>query len=250
VVHALDDFDVRVDQMAPARDGAVNVFVTVKNKSGKEKYISTAAFLTVQLTDSDGVSVRQNQMYRATAEGSELLPAGMTLPADGELKGRFTITPPEVHGPLRTVSIRQSDKKAVWFDASGADANPSASPAPPAGGGAFKPLSKFDLRIDNIVPARDGMLEAFVTLRNPGRDWRYLSEGQLKLSGTDRDGAILGTRSQFHTVRGERGNDRMPAGMYVEPGAETRLRLIWDRPVSGPIKVSDGTVEQVFTAGG
>jgi hypothetical protein len=81
VFHPLDDFDVRVDQIAPARDGAVNVFVTVKNKSGKEKYISTAAFLTVQLTDSDGVSVRQNQMYRATAEGSESLPAGMTLPA-------------------------------------------------------------------------------------------------------------------------------------------------------------------------
>jgi hypothetical protein len=99
VFHALDDFDVRVDQIAPARDGAVNVFVTVKNKSGKEKYISTAAFLTVQLTDSDGVSVRQNQMYRATAEGSESLPAGMTLPADGELKGRFTITPPRCTVP-------------------------------------------------------------------------------------------------------------------------------------------------------
>jgi hypothetical protein len=127
---------------------------------------------------------------------------------------------------------------------------PQRLPAPPAGGGAFKPLSKFDLRIDNIAPARDGMLEAFVTFRNPGRDWRYLSEGVFQLRGTDRDGAILSTRSQFYTVRGERGADRMPAGMYVEPGAETRLRLIWERPVNGPIKVSDGTVEQIFTAGG
>jgi hypothetical protein len=251
VFHALDDFDVRLDQVVPARDGAVNVFVTVKNKAGREKYISTAAFLIVQLTDSDGVSVRQNQMYRATAEGSELLPAGMTLPADGELKGRFTITPPEVHGPLRTVSIRQSDKKAVWFDASGADANPSPFPAPAAGRGAFKPLSNFDLRIDNIAPARDGKLEAFITLRNPGRDWRYLGEGNIKLRGTDSDGAIGSTLSQHYSVRGERGRyDQLPAGFYLEPGAETRMRLIWERPVSGPIKVSDGTVEQVFTAGG
>jgi hypothetical protein len=94
------------------------------------------------------------------------------------------------------------------------------------------------------------MLEAFITLRNPGRDWRYHSEGSIKLSGTDRDGAIGSTRSQHYSVRGERGNDRMPAGLWLEPGAETRLRLIWERPVSGPIKVSDGTVEQVFTAGG
>jgi hypothetical protein len=251
VFHALDDFDVRLDQVVPARDGAVNVFVTVKNKAGKEKYISTAAFLIVQLTDSEGVSVREGHMYRATAEGSESLPAGMTLPADGELKGRFTLTPPQVHGPLKTVSIRQSDKKAVWFDASGADANPSAFPAPVAGRGAFKPLSKFDLRIDNIAPARDGKLEAFITLRNPGRDWRYLSEGDIKLRGTDGDGAIGSTISEHYSVRGERGRyDELPAGFYLEPGAEARMRLIWERPVSGPIKATDGTVEQVFTAGG
>jgi hypothetical protein len=198
--------------IVPARDGAVNVFVTVKNKAGKEKYISTAAFLIVQLTDSDGVSVRQGTMLRATAEGSESLPAGMTLPADGELKGRFTIIPPEVHGPLRTVSIRQSDKKAVWFDASGADADPSPFAAPAAGRGAFKPLSKFDLRIDNIAPARDGTLEAFITLRNPGRDCATCRKAPSSSAGrtpTVRSAAPVASTTRFAANGGTTGCPRV-----------------------------------------
>jgi hypothetical protein len=244
---------VRLDRAVADRDGKVSVYVTVKNSSGKEKYVAPgAAPLVAQLTDSDGVSIRQAHTYRATDGAPEnFAQPNITLANGGELKLRYVIEPPLVHGRLRTVSLRETDKKALVFDVSQADANPSPHPAPAAGGGAFKSLSKFDVRVDRIAPARDGKLEAFITLRNPGREWLSLSEGSIKLRGQDSDGGIRATISQNYSARGERGHyDQLPPVVYVEPGHEARVRLIWDQAVSGPIKVSDGMVEQVFTAGG
>jgi hypothetical protein len=91
-------------------------------------------------------------------------------------------------------------------------------------------------------------VEVFLTLRNPGQEVRTTSKGWIKLSASDATGVKTTTRSALYPVRGERGQE-LPLLVYVEPGREARLRYVFDKPVSGPITVSDGALEQVFAPG-
>jgi hypothetical protein len=247
--HSLEAFDVRLDEAKAARDGTVHLFLTVRNDSGREQQIGAGTFTTV-MSDADGVGVREAQIWRAGGETPTQFDRPPVVPAGGEFKFRFVLTPPTVHAPLQRVSIRESDRKVLFFSVAGADPNPSRAVAPAQGGGAFKSLSKFDVRIDRVSRARDGLLEAFLTLRNPGTAVETISKGWIKLSGSDADGAKGTSRSALYSVRGERGNyDELPLLVYVEPGQQVRLRYVFDQAISGPITISDGTTSQTFTAG-
>jgi hypothetical protein len=247
--HQLGVFDVRFDEARPHRDGRVQASFTVRNASGREQSFGAGALVAV-MTDADGVGVRESQAYRASAD--EHFSPSPVIPAGGELKVRYLLQPPIVHGSLRRLSVREYGEKKVLSFALPASSDPGASPAPapPAGGGSFKSLSEFDVRIDRVAPARDGKLEVFVTLRNPSNLLRSTSKGHIKISGTDSDGAKATSVSALFSVRGQRGEyDELPTLVYVEPASEARLRFIFDQAISGPITISDGTVSQTFTAG-
>ncbi|MBW8303769.1 MAG: hypothetical protein K0M78_07475, partial [Brevundimonas sp.] len=119
-----------------------------------------------------------------------------------------------------------------------------------AGGGAggFKALSELDVRIDGVARGRDGRMEVFLTLRNPGDRIRTTSKGWIKISAQGPDGVRITTRSALYPVRGPRSAE-LPLLVYIEPGREARLRYLFEAPVSGPLTISDGSIEQVFTAG-
>jgi hypothetical protein len=247
--HSLEAFDVRLDEARAARDGTVHLFFTVRNDTGRDQQIGAGTFTAV-MSDADGVGVREAQIWRATGDTPTQFDRPPVVAAGGEFKFRFVFTPPIVHAPLQRVSIRESDKKVLFFTVSGADPNPSRAGAPAPGGGAFKSLSKFDVRIDRLARARDGLLEAFLTLRNPGTTVETTSKGWIKLSGADADGGKATSRSALYSVRGERGNyDELPLLVYVEPGQQVRLRYVFDQAISGPITIGDGSVSQTFTAG-
>jgi hypothetical protein len=247
--HSLEAFDVRLDEARAARDGTVHLFFTVRNDTGRDQQIGAGTFTAV-MSDADGVGVREAQIWRATGDTPTQFDRPPVVAAGGEFKFRFVLTPPIVHAPLQRVSIRESDKKVLFFTVSGADPNPSRAGAPAPGGGAFKSLSKFDVRIDRLARARDGLLEAFLTLRNPGTTVETTSKGWIKLSGADADGGKATSRSALYSVRGERGNyDELPLLVYVEPGQQVRLRYVFDQAISGPITIGDGSVSQTFTAG-
>ncbi|WP_164549660.1 hypothetical protein [Altericroceibacterium xinjiangense] len=248
--HQLKSFDVRLDEARAERDGRVHVFLTARNRSGSERQVGAGTFVAV-MTDADGVGVRESQVWRAGGDAPASFGRSPTVPPGGELKFRFVLAPPVVHAPLQRVSIRESDNKALFFSVAQADPGASSAPAPAAGSGAFKALSKFDVRIDRIAAARDGKLEAFLTLRNPGTAVEATSKGWIKLSAADPDGAKATSVSALYSVRGERGAyNELPALVYAEPGREIRLRYVFDQAISGPITISDGTVSQTFTAGG
>lgn len=244
VFHPLEDFDVRFERAVTARNGTVHVFLTVKNTTARARSIGAGVFKAVAY-DADGVGTSESQIWRTGAETPESFPATPVIPPGGELRFRFVMTPPSAT-PLSVVSIRESDKQALVFSLGGVQpASGAPTSPPPAGSGAFKELSKLDVRIDRVAKARDGLIEVFVTLRNPGPTVQTTSKGWIKFTAADADGAQATTRSALYPVRGPR-VDELPLLVEIAPGGEARLRYVFEVPVSGPITVSDGSVRQVF----
>lgn len=247
VFHPLEDFDVRFDRAVAARNGTVQVFFTVKNTTPRARSIGAGVFKAV-MTDADGVGVSESQIWRASAEAPESFPSTPVVPAGGELKFRFVMSPPSRTAPLSAIAIRESDAKSLVFDVSGATTADQIAPRPPGGAGAFKALSKLDVRIDGVSRARDGRIEVLLTVRNPSPKMQTTSKGWIKLSARDADGAKATTRSALYPVRGPRDLE-LPLLVYIEPGRVARLRYVFEVPVSGPITVSDGSIEQTFASG-
>jgi hypothetical protein len=252
VFHHLGEYDVRFDEARAARDGRVHTFFTVRNASGRAQSFGAGALVAV-MTDADGVGVRESQAYRAGGDEPVLFSPSPIIPAGGELRVRYVLAPTTVHGPLRRVSVREygETKMLAFALPQGADPGATAAQAPVPGGGGFKPLSVFDVRIDRVAPARDGKLEAFLTLRNPSARLQSVGSGGIKLSAANADGAKATTRSALYSVRGERGQyDELPSLVWVEPTGETRLRYVFEEGISGAITMTDGTAIQTFTPGG
>lgn len=250
VFHQLERFDVRVDEVRAARDGKVHLFLTAANKSGGARSIGQGTF-TVVMSDADGVGVLTETAWRATGEEPKTFDVPPTVPAGGEFKVRYILQPAVVHGPLSRIGVRESSKKVLYFDARAADAGSEPNAPPPPGGGAFKSLTKLDVRIDRVAPARDGRLEAYLTLRNPTRDPQSATAAGLRLSGTNSDGSAVTARYALYSARGERGeNDALPVPLYVEAGGETRVRYVFDDAPAGALTITDGTATQTFTPGG
>ena len=246
VFHPLEDFDVRFERAVAARNGTVHVFLTVKNTTNRDISIGAGVFKAVAY-DADGVGTSESQIWRTGAETPESFPATPVVPPGGELRFRFVMSPPSTM-PLSVVSIRESDEKSLAFAMSGVQPGAALAPLQALGAGPFKALSQFDVRIDGVSRTRDGLTELFVTLRNPGRKVLTTSKGWIKFSAADADGAKSTTRSALYPVRGPRGEE-LPLLVYVAPGGETRLRYVFEGPVSGPITVRDGTAEQIFSPG-
>lgn len=247
VFHPLEAFDVRFDRAVAGRNGAVQVFFTVRNTTTRARSIGAGVFKAV-MTDADGVGVSESQIWRASTDAPESFPSTPVAPAGGELQFRFVMRPPSRTAPLSAVAIRESDAKSLVFDVSGASTASQIAPRPPGGSGPFKALSKLDVRIDGVSRGPDGRVEVLLTVRNPSSAVQTTSKGWIKLSARDADGAKATTRSALYPVRGPR-DEELPLLVYVEPGREARLRYVFEVPVSGPITVSDGSVEQIFAPG-
>lgn len=247
VFHELEDFDVRFDRAVAARNGSVHVFLTVRNTTRANRSIGAGVFKAV-MTDIDGVGVSESQIWRATSEAPESFDATPVVGPGEEFSFRFVMSPASRVSPLSVVAIRESDARSIAFDVSGVTVGQVAPPAAGAGSGGFKALSELDVRIDGVARARDGRMEVFLTLRNPGDRVRTTSKGWIKISAQGPDGVRITTRSALYPVRGPRSAE-LPLLVYIEPGREARLRYLFEAPVSGPLTISDGSIEQVFTAG-
>lgn len=244
VFHPLEDFDVQFERAVAARNGTVHVFLAVKNTTARARSIGAGVFKAVAY-DADGVGTSESQILRTGAETPESFPATPVIPPGGGLRFRFVMTPPSAT-PLSVVSIRESDRRSLVFSLGGVQpaAGTATSPAP-GGSGPFKELSKLDVRIDRVAKARDGLIEVFVTLRNPGPTVQTTSKGWIKFTATDADGTQATTRSALYPVRGPRAAE-LPLLIAIAPGGEARLRYVFEVPVSGPITASDGSIKQVF----
>lgn len=250
VFHQLERFDVRVDEVRAARDGKVHLFMTVANKSGGARSIGQGTFTAV-MSDVDGVGILTETVWRADGDEPKTFDVPPTVQPGGEFKVRYVLQPSAVHGPLARIGVRESDKKVLFFDARAGDPGSEASAPPPPGGGAFKSLSKLDVRIDRAGPARDGRFETFLTLRNPTRSPQSASAAAVRLTGTNSDGSPVTARYALYSARGERGeNDALPVPVYVEAGGEMRVRYVFDDASNGALTVTDGTVTQTFTPRG
>ncbi|HUH23536.1 MAG TPA: hypothetical protein VLZ51_05695 [Brevundimonas sp.] len=247
VFHELEDFDVRFDRAVAARNGSVQVFLTVRNTTRSNRSIGAGVFKAV-MTDIDGVGVSESQIWRATSDAPESFSATPVVAPGDEFSFRFVMSPASRVSPLSAVAIRESDARSIVFDVSGVTVGQVAPPAAGAGSGGFKALSELDVRIDGVARGRDGRMEVFLTLRNPGDRVRTTSKGWIKISAQGPDGARITTRSALYPIRGPRAAE-LPLLVYIEPGREARLRYLFEASVSGPMTISDGSIEQVFTAG-
>jgi len=247
VFHELEDFDVRFDRAVAARNGSVHVFLTVRNTTASNRSIGAGVFKAV-MTDMDGIGVSESQIWRPSSEAPESFSATPVVAPGDEFNFCFVMSPASAVSPLSTVAIRESDARSIAFDVSGVTVGQAAAPAAVAGSGGFKALSELDVRIDAVARGRDGRMEVFLTLRNPGDRVRTTSKGRIKISAQGPDGVRITTRSALYPVRGLRSAE-LPLLVYIEPGREARLRYLFEAPVSGPLTISDGTIEQVFTAG-
>lgn len=247
--HSLQRFDIRVDGVRVGRDGKVHLFVTVANKSGSPRTIGQET-LHMVMTDEDGVGIYEGVPYRADGDAPTFFDGPPTIPVGGELKIRYVMKPPVVRGPISRIGLREDDAKILFIDASGADDGTSIGTAPPLGTGAFKPLSKLDVRVDRAGGARDGKFEAFLTFRNPGRQPLSINSAEQRLSGINSDGSPV-TAGAIFSIRGERGvNDGLPTPVYVEAGGQIRVRYVFDNAPTGTLTITDGKVTQTFTPGG
>lgn len=132
---------------------------------------------------------------------------------------------------------------------------PAGSPqAPPvAEVPSFKPLRRFDVRLDRLVEARGyptRQVHAFVTVKNASATPQYITSGILKAVLTDADG-VAQERNQVWRATSE------PAALFastpvVQPGAELKVRYVFtpdegSKPAT--LALSEGDKRAEFSAG-
>ena len=128
-------------------------------------------------------------------------------------------------------------------------------PLPPSSPAAtsFKPLRRFDVRLDRLVEARGyptRQVHAFVTIKNASATPQHITSGLLKAVLADSDG-VAQERSQVFRASGE------PAALFsstpvVQPGAELMIRYVFipdegSRPAT--FTLSEGDKRAEFPAG-
>ncbi len=92
---SLNKFDVRLDKVVEARGyptRQVHVFVTIKNATTTQQYI-TSGFMRAVLTDTDGVGQERNQVWRANVEPTALFNNTPVVKPGAELAIRYVFMP-------------------------------------------------------------------------------------------------------------------------------------------------------------
>ena len=92
---SLNKFDVRLDKVVEARGyptRQVHVFVTIKNATTTQQYI-TSGFMRAVLTDTDGVGQERNQVWRANVEPAALFNNTPVVKPGAELAIRYVFMP-------------------------------------------------------------------------------------------------------------------------------------------------------------
>ena len=92
---ALNKLDVRMDKVIEARGyptRQVHVFLTIKNASATQQYI-TSGFMRAVLTDTDGIGQERNQVWRANVEPAALFNTTPVVKPGAELAIRYVFMP-------------------------------------------------------------------------------------------------------------------------------------------------------------
>lgn len=130
---------------------------------------------------------------------------------------------------------------------------PTTPPGDTAGGAAFKPLRRVDVRFDRLWVARGyptHQVHAFLTVRNSSATPQHFTSGFMKVVLADADGAGW-ERSQPYRASGE------PAALFnatpvIQPGGELKVRYVFtpeeDSQLS-TLTVSEGTTRAEFPVG-
>lgn len=125
----------------------------------------------------------------------------------------------------------------------GPQPEPQPDPAPqPAAG--FKPLMKYDVRVDRVVAARDQpRIDVFVTLRNGTKGPVYATSGALMVRLEDADG-VGKVNGQILRATPE-GRVHFASTPVIEPGGELRAKFSFH-----PDPGADGTPDRVIITEG
>lgn len=134
-------------------------------------------------------------------------------------------------------------------------ATPPVVTAPPPGiPGGFKPLRRFDVRVDRVAVARGyatHQVHAFVTVRNASGSPQHFTSGFLQAVLADADGAGW-ERSQPYRASGEPA-ELFAATPVIAPGGELKVRYIFLSDVDAQLAtltLVEGDRRATFPVGG
>ena len=105
------------------------------------------------------------------------------------------------------------------------------SPSGPIAGPGFKPLRKFDVRVDRVVSARDAQrIDVFMTVRNASAQPQYIPSGTLQVILEDSEGVAKQNGQVLRPT--EAGREHFASTPVVAPGRELRIKYSF-HPDSG-----------------
>ncbi|WHU04333.1 hypothetical protein [Sphingomonas sp. NIBR02145] len=233
------DFDVRIVRATVDASGQVDVLLNLRNATRAAKLVANGDW-TVTVTDEDGLGVPTRALWMpgtGTPQPFHIMP-NVAPGATREI--RFLLKPETVHARLVTLSVQQNGAPPISFGLPALATRPNVTEGAPAGNGPFSPLRNLEVRLDRAAPYPGRRFELVFTARNRSTSVQYLGGSNLNFSA-------IGSGDQQVTIQREtfsiRGTPVTPTGSApIQPGAIARLRVLFDQPVAGPFKVSDGSV--------
>jgi hypothetical protein len=124
------------------------------------------------------------------------------------------------------------------------------SPAP-AGSAGFKPLRKFDVRVDRVASARDTQrIDVFLTMKNASAQPQYITSGTLQVILEDSEGVAKQNGQVLRPT--DTGREHFGSTPVVAPGRELKVKYSF-HPDTGTrpsrVTVMEGDKSADFSAG-
>lgn len=108
-------WDVKFDGARVERDSEVHVFMSVKNRSTSDQYVTPGTFIP-NLGNQDGEVITSRAVFRASGEKpTEFRP---TVPADGEVRVRFIFRPEAGTAQPQAFTLESFGHRKLTFDVS------------------------------------------------------------------------------------------------------------------------------------
>lgn len=227
-------FSVKLDRVSRDAQGWIDAILLMRNETAEAQQITDGTF-SVVLLDVDGLGVAVTEVHDGDqAELRRYTTFPMIAPG-AEVRLRYRIRTLTNGAPITQLIVREPDKGQATFDVAHLAGAASVSPiAGPVGTGAFVPLGIFAVRKDALRLV-NGRLELFFTLRNTGKQPQQVSGEFEFLLGNAR----VANRREFAPARGTWATAHDT--LWVEPGAEARLRTWFEARSPGTVQVTDWT---------
>ncbi|BCM93378.1 hypothetical protein IAD21_05269 [Abditibacteriota bacterium] len=209
----LGGWSVQIDSMRVARGSDVEVTASYKNIS-RQRAGLTASDVSMVLTDSDGVGIRNNgNLYRAGGD-PDMEPDKMSrdpqVDPGGVIRLLSLFTIPRTETPLKTLAIFGYRCKPLTFDVSGLTLpEPVVAVHLPingavGGSNAFSDFDDYNVRFDGIRKGRNDTLQVFVTVKNMSKDAFKSHPGtDLDVSILDQDGIAIPDNGTVYRASGD-----------------------------------------------